>query len=747
MLVDTSIAHYLVLSEDPIEIALRRITSNKSRVVFVVNNNGVLIGSLTDGDFRRWIVGTEKPTLSAHCSILANHNCIFLKEGDSYPADDLIFSTRIGVVPIVDHLHRVVAIGRPRTPNFSIGARHISHDSPVFVVAEIGINHNGSLEVAKQLVDAAANAGADCAKFQMRDMDTLYRAGTFGFSGEDLGVEYTLDLLGDMYLSHNDLLKALDYVREVGLTPLCTPWDEKSAQLLVQYGLPALKISSADLTNHRLLQFAVSSQRPVILSTGMSSEAEIVEAVNVLRHGTSPYALLHCNSTYPSPFGDIRLGYMDRLAEIGNCLVGYSGHERGHHVSVAAVARGARIIEKHITLDRNGRGSDNIVSLEPHEFARMVREIRDTEVAIPAEGPRLISQGERTNRITLAKSIVAKYDLAVGHEITEQDLQVRSPGRGLQPNMRSKLIGISLRRPIKAGDFFYETDIAPPITRARPYFFTRQWGLPVRFHDYKDLMKQSNPNFLEFHLSYRDLAIDIKTAIPDRLDSDLIVHSPDLFQNDLILDLAADDLGVRTASVKALDSVISFTKRLRERFLGPNPPKVIVSMGGSSKDRPLPHKVRPKMYERIMETLDSLDLSDVDLAAQTLPPFPWYLGGQRFCNLFVDPVEIANFSGRFGVKICFDTSHAMLACNHHHWSFSTYLETVGPYISHLHIADAAGVDGEGLQINSGEIDFPALGRQLRTVAPHASFIPEIWQGHKNEGADIWLALERLELLL
>ena len=747
MLIETSILSYLVLSDEPIAIALRRISSNKSRVVFVVSTEGVLVGSLSDGDFRRWIVAADNATLSAPCRIVANHSCIFFRESDSYPADDQIFTSRIGLVPIVDHLHRVVAIGRPRTPNFAIGERLIAPDAPVFIVAEIGLNHNGRLDLAKELIDAAANAGANSAKFQMRDTQTLYRTGPSGPDGEDLGAQYTLDLLGESYLSNEDLAKAFDYAQEVGLTPLCTPWDEISVQFLVGYGIPAFKVSSADLTNHQLLRLIVKSHRPVILSTGMSSEDEIIEAVSVLRTGNSPYALLHCNSTYPTPFREVGLGYMVRLAEIGKCLIGYSGHERGHHVSVAAAARGARIIEKHITLDRNGKGVDNLVSLEPHEFARMVREIRDIEAAIPSNGPRSISQGERINRLSLAKSLIARHDLPAGHEITEQDLQVRSPGRGLQPNMRMKLLGVSLRRPIKAGDFFFDSDITPPVATARQYIFARQWGLPVRFHDYKSLMTQSNPDFLEFHLSYRDLETDIATAVPDRLNVDVVVHSPDLFRNDLILDLASDDKEVRSASIKAVDGVVQFTKRLRERFGGAHPPKLIVSMGGSSLDSPMPHSARPRMYERIIEALTAIDHSDVELAAQTLPPFPWYLGGQRFCNLFVDPIEIANFAKHFGIKICFDTSHAMLACNYFHWSFSNYLETVGPFISHLHIADAAGVDGEGLQINSGEIDFSALGRQLRTIAPNAPFIPEIWQGHKDKGADLWLALERLETFL
>jgi N-acetylneuraminate synthase len=130
-----------------------------------------------------------------------------------------------------------------------------------------------------------------------------------------------------------------------------------------------------------------------------------------------------------------------------------------------------------------------------------------------------------------------------------------------------------------------------------------------------------------------------------------------------------------------------------------------------------------------------------------MPPFPWHFGGQRCQNLFMDADEIASFCTEHNYRVCFDTSHSKLACNHHRWSFSEFIDKVGPYAAHLHIADASGVDGEGLQINEGDIDFPALGRSLRKACPEASFIPEIWQGHKNGGEGFWRALEILEASL
>jgi N-acetylneuraminate synthase len=142
--------------------------------------------------------------------------------------------------------------------------------------------------------------------------------------------------------------------------------------------------------------------------------------------------------------------------------------------------------------------------------------------------------------------------------------------------------------------------------------------------------------------------------------------------------------------------------------------------------------------------LEHIDAQGVRLVAQTLPPFPWYFGGQLYLSLFVDPQDTATFAREYGVSLCFDASHSKLACNHFNWSFSEFVEMVGPYTEHLHLVDARGLDEEGLQIGEGDVDFPALAKQLERLAPDAPFIPEIWQGHENGGEGFWLALERLE---
>ncbi|MDP6180891.1 MAG: N-acetylneuraminate synthase family protein, partial [Desulfatiglandales bacterium] len=281
---------------------------------------------------------------------------------------------------------------------------------------------------AKQLVDQAVLVGADCAKFQMRHLKEIYQnEGNPNDLSEDLGSQYILDVISRSLLSVDEMFEVFDYCREKKILPLCTPWDISSVNALEEYGIDGYKVASADLTNHDLIETIAKTGKPMILSTGMSSEREIIETVDLLKRLGAPYILLNCNSTYPAPFKDINLQYLDRLGEIGDCPVGYSGHERGGSIALAAVARGAKVIEKHFTLDKTLEGNDHKVSLLPEEFKSMVEGIRQIEEAMGTESERVVGPGERMNRENLAKSLVANCDIGLGDVITEDMIQVKGP--------------------------------------------------------------------------------------------------------------------------------------------------------------------------------------------------------------------------------------------------------------------------------------------------------------------------------
>jgi N-acetylneuraminate synthase len=220
------------------------------------------------------------------------------------------------------------------------------------------------------------------------------------------------------------------------------------------------------------------------------------------------------------------------------------------------------------------------------------------------------------------------------------------------------------------------------------------------------------------------------------------VHSPELFEGEHLLDLAADDDTYRERSLRELQRVIDVTRDLAPRFTTDRPP-IIVNVGGFTRSRSAASSDPRPLYERVAAALERLDTDGVEIIPQTMPPFPWLLGGQLHHRLFVDPDTTDWFCDRTGVRLCLDLSHSQLAATHLGIPFSELLEVVAPRAAHLHVVDAEGVDGEGLQIGDGEIDFRAVCRQLDELAPGVSFIPEIWQGHVDGGRPFWVALDRL----
>lgn len=625
-----------------------------------------------------------------------------------------------------------------------IGNRLLSDGQPCYVVAEIGNNHNGDFDRAIALVDAAVAAGADCAKFQMRKLEEVYRASSLSGKDDDLAVEYTLDLLRRFELPTAQQKKIAEYCAAKDIQYLCTPWDAKSVAVLETFGVQAYKVASADLTNLPLLACLAATGKTLIVSTGMSTTDEIKTAAKFLDDRNASYVLLHCQSTYPAALHNIHLRFMETLREI-HPVVGYSGHERGIAVSTAAVALGAIVIERHITLDREMEGPDHAASLEPEEFKALVSGIREVEAARGEKlAERALSQGELINRENLAKSLVAARDLPAGTIISESDIAVKSPGQGLSPLKMPALLGRKLTRTISSDGYFFQSDLDEGAARARRYRFDRPWGVPVRYHDTERFLEICQPDIIEFHLSYSDMERDPAAYLSGTYDLGFVVHAPELFAGSKLMDLATPDEALRRYSLEQTQAVIDITRGLKKFFPKTKRPPIVANIGGFTMDEPLPPEQKAERYRIFAQSLTELDMAGVELTPQTMAPFPWHFGGQRHQNIFIFPEESAAFCAKHGLRMCVDISHTKLAANHFGFDFAQGLAQLGPHTAHLHLGDAKGLDGEGLQIGEGEIDFDEIGQVLRKHAPTASFIPEIWQGHKNMGEGFWTALERLE---
>ena len=621
-------------------------------------------------------------------------------------------------------------------------------DNRVFVIAEIGNNHNGSFERAKLMIDKAVEMGADCAKFQMRQIKEVYRAKSLEKSGEDLGTEYIIDLLNKFELSVDQQRALAEYCKQKGILYLCTPWDTTSVEILESFNVAGYKVASADLTNLPLLDKLAKTKKPLILSTGMSTREEIEFTVDFLNKRDVQFVLLHCNSTYPAPLYDINLKWIEKIHDI-HPLVGYSGHERGINVSLASVALGATVLERHFTLDRLMEGPDHAASLEFDEFRTLINGCREIEMALGSVGSleRKLSQGEMINRENLGKSLVAAKALKKGDTIKPEDIKVLSPGQGLSPQKYESLVGKELARDMDFEDYFFNSDLNDEIYKIKDYKFRRPWGIPVRYHDFAKYLDLVKPDIFEFHLSYSDMELDLDDYLSGTYNCGFVVHAPELFKGSHLMDLATPDAEYRNISMIETQKVIDITRKLKKYFPKETRPQIVANIGGFSMDSPFAENVKESYYLQFFSSLSELDTKEVEIIPQTMAPFPWHFGGQRYQNIFVHVDEIVSYCKQFNMRMCFDVSHSMLTCNYFKYDFYEFAEKIAPYTAHIHMGDAKGLNGEGLQIGEGDMDFVRLGKILDKHCPNASFIPEIWQGHKNNGQGFWIALDKLENLL
>ena len=314
----------------------------------------------------------------------------------------------------------------------------------VFIIAEVGVNHNGDIQMAKQLIDVAAESKADAVKFQtfISEKCIVKGASKAKYQEETTGNnEDQLDMVKRLELPYDSFAELKEYCDKKHIIFMSTPFELESAHFLYELGLETFKIPSGEITNYPLLKKIGQFRKKVIMSTGMSTIDEIQRAITVLNsEGTTDVSLLHCNTQYPTPMEDVNLRAMLTLRKEFGVPVGYSDHTQGIEVPIAAVAMGAEIIEKHFTLDKNLPGPDHKASLEPDELVCMVTGIRNIEKALGNYEKR-VTDSERDNMEIARKSIVASKTIKRGEIFTEENLTVKRPGTGISPMCWNEIIG------------------------------------------------------------------------------------------------------------------------------------------------------------------------------------------------------------------------------------------------------------------------------------------------------------------
>jgi len=329
--------------------------------------------------------------------------------------------------------------------------------SNIFIIAEAGVNHNGSTELAKKLIDVAAEAGADAVKFQTFKAENLVskNAQKADYQKQTTdNQESQFEMIKKLELDIGTHQELMAYCAEKNILFLSTPFDHDSIELLNKLGLEVFKIPSGEITNLPYLKHIGSLNKQVILSTGMANLGEIEDALNILvKAGTQRQniTVLHANTMYPTPMEDVNLKAMQTIGQAFDIAYGYSDHTLGIEVDIAAVAMGASVIEKHFTLDKTMEGPDHKASLEPDELKAMVKAIRNIELALgsPIKQP---SKSESPNMVVARKSLIAKTDIKQGDKFTENNLTIKRPGIGISPMRWDEVIGQTAQKDYSADE-------------------------------------------------------------------------------------------------------------------------------------------------------------------------------------------------------------------------------------------------------------------------------------------------------
>jgi len=605
----------------------------------------------------------------------------------------------------------------------------VSERAEVYIIAELGINHDGSLKLAKELIDSAAASGAHAIKYQYRNLLNAYSE-----ESKEIGDELLKSEINKNYIAPEDILTLHGYAKSKGLDSGISFFDLEDIKDF-SMSLPEFdffKIPSAELMNVELINFLLATEKQVYISTGCHTESEIEFVFNSLQ--VDNWLPLHCVSNYPTMSQNARLGYITHLKNKWKKEVGYSSHDDSWEVCLLAMQLGAVVIERHITFDRCGDGLDHSSSSTPDEFEKISFFSSRIHGLMKGDSPRIVNQGELLNRQNLGRSYYANVDLKEGHKINFKDLSYRSPCVGLNKSNIEKFVDKKLLKPVKKGAVLSESLFKPKEKLSDDVieFATRsKLALPVRLHDL-NMVESSFPiGSYEFHLSFEEVKSNINTSLFNS-DNNYSVHLPDYITPTLLMDPFSVDAGQKKESLLVLDQTVDFTKKLQD-LTGKDVPIV-----GSFS---LVHGTKESFFYEYSKLLDKYKAGGVHIMPQWLPPIAWYFGGSIKLEIMNGKADI-DYIKNFKIPICMDFCHLIMCKNYGDFSAKEAVSSLSQNIKHIHIADAVGIDGEGISFGKGE---PENIKLIKDAFNYDCLkVIEVWQGHLDEGAGFKKALNDLK---
>jgi len=726
-------------------LALLKIT--KGYPLIVINDDKSLYGVISNGDISKFFNSRNSiDTNNIRAKDIANPNPKVAHILDKYETiEGYLSNTKVRTIPIIDHNRVVKRIVTAEKPYLKIGNRNIGEGYEPYLIAEIGVNHNGDLKEAKYLIKKAAECNCNAVKFQHRS-ENLYNESDIDSC--DLGTQYIIAELKRTRLNIKELKECTIFAKENNLDVIITAFDIPALKEITSedIDLAALKIASCDLTNQPLFYACGELELPLIISTGMSFEREISEASLLAKSLMIEHAFLHCNATYPAPPEDINLSYIRRLKEITRTVVGYSSHDGNIQVPICSIGYGADILEFHITRSNQAKGTDHRASVEINKLKELVEGCGLAYKTKGNENPRTPSQGETINRNSLGKSYALNRNYKAGEFVENKDLILISPGSGFTIDQKEKIIGKKLLLNKNQGSIINPQDLEIELSFNKKLLdlaiknllsLGYLPGIPVRYHDVERLKEIFNVPLLEFHMSDRDLNLSPSNFLNNNYkDIDLIVHSVEQFEDGFIFDLCSQDEEVINRSFEEIKKLTLHIDELRTYFKYAKKVPIVINLGGFTNDNFLEENCYLNKLNICTKNLNKLiaKYNNYEFLPQTMPPFPWHQGGRSFHNILTSIKKIEDFIKKTESNVCFDVSHSFMSCNYFNENLFDHLNILSSRVKHIHLADAESSNSEGLEIGEGSIDFINFHNSLNKKNLKIKMIPEIWQGHLNNGA-------------
>ena len=582
------------------------------------------------------------------------------------------------------------------------------------IIAEIGINHEGKYETAIDLINASKESGVWGIKFQYRNLKNSYHSFSKEIGDQSLKYEIKRN-----FISPDKIIKLTEYAHfknlKVGIS-FFSPEDIKDFKDNINM-FDFFKIPSVELSNNNLILELLNLKKTVLISTGCHNENEIKEIVNSIKSFKN-WTMLHCVSNYPVSIFNAKLGYIDRLQKICERDVGYSSHDENWEVCLLAATKGVSYIERHITLDKNQKGLDHSTSSTPDEFKNLCNIFSNWDEMFNGNEKRQLNQGEKLNKQNLGRSLVSNKHFKIGDKINLQDFDYKSPRIGLDINSIKNYKNVSLIKNINPGEVLQKSHFEKKI-EIDDYdienCINSKISLPIRFHDAKSIQEEFKIQNFEFHLSYIESRKKLESSliIPENSYS---IHLPDYISPTELIDPFSDINSQRQMSIKMLDDIKIIAKQIEDITS-----KEVIIVGSFSAYNSI-----NEFYKSMSNLVENFKLDKLKLLPQWLPPIAWYFGGSVKLDVF-NNYEAIEYIKKHDFEICLDLSHLFMCRTTMSDNFDKSYNELIKFSGHYHIADAEGIDGEGIEIGKGNPDNIRYIKQILNSKEQK--VLEVWQGH------------------